>query len=120
MFFRILITNSSSNEEIKKRAPSKIIFSAIESPASSLSCDFYVSSDQFFVYPYRRNKITFCLYPLLSQHTLFKKANFIFYALLVFVFIVSTTLLTVYFGGISIYKCIRSRSVSISKYSHSW
>jgi len=42
--------------------------------------------------------------PFLSQYTFFQKANFLLRDLLVFFLIVSTTLLTTYFGGITIYK----------------
>lgn len=89
-----------------------------------LSCIFlllhlYVFLDYLFVHSYHGNKIAFRHIPLSSQYTFFKKASFIFSALLVFVFIVSITLLTVYFGGIIIYEWIWSFFIPIYRYSHS-
>ena len=80
-------------------------------------------TDDWFVYtflPIRGNQMVVLNVSIIFNTTsLIKKASFIFSALLVFDFMVSATLLTAYFGGISIYKWIWSRSIPISRYSHS-
>lgn len=57
----------------------------------------YISSDHLFVYPYRRYKIIFTLNAFSIPIYLFKKMKFILRNLLVFFFIIPTTLLTRYF-----------------------
>jgi len=76
--------------------------SSFTCPIPSSSCVFiYLRITSSFI-PTVETKYPLPQMPFLSQYTFFKKANFLLRDLLVFFLMVSTTLITAYFGGITI------------------